>query len=203
MSLSPILFISSLSDPGTIAKLPTRRVLIVNDQLSYNKQLFINISFFSFLFFFSFSIFILSDCLPHSLSPISCCDFSLLLFLLLCPSVPTESQGPFFVALSGSERVIRRGLLLFRFVFPSAAVSFLFFSSNIRRACHSRRRFLGFVNIFRVAELLLLFFSLPSALCDEQSSSKKCASIGDEGLRGARNGRSRAFRTFRENWIDR
>lgn len=153
---------SHLSDPGTIAKLPTRRVLIVNDQLSCNKQLFINLSFlslFSFLFLFYFHSLRLVYHI-HSLSPISRCDFSSFLF---CPSVrpsvhvpQPKVKGPFFfVALSGSERVIRRGLCVFFFLIflggfflPRA----FHFSSNIytqRRTCHSRRRFLGFCQYFQ------------------------------------------------------
>lgn len=89
-----------LSDSATIAKLPTRRVLIVNDQLSYNKQLFIKL-FFIFVFLslscsariFIFSIFFYSSVTwtLYHLIAVALLSFVLVLFDLIyffycCPS---------------------------------------------------------------------------------------------------------------------
>lgn len=88
-----------LSDSATIAKLPTRRVLIVNDQLSYNKQLFIKPFFFLFSLLFSshFYIFYFFLFFPsvtwtlYHLIAVALLSFVLVLFDLIyffycCPS---------------------------------------------------------------------------------------------------------------------
>lgn len=201
---------SHLSDPGTIAKLPTRRVLIVNDQLSCNKQLFINLSFlslFSFLFLFYFHSLRLVYHI-HSLSPISRCDFSSFLF---CPSVrpsvrvpQPKVKGPFFSSLSAGVNALFVAASAFFFpdifgwVFPSAGVSFFIEYIYAAQDVSFKTTFSRFLSIFSESLNCSFFWILfwLGAVREErwraEPSSKKCAPpvLGDEGLRGAATGKS-------------
>ena len=152
----------------------------MNDQLSYNKQLFIK-QFFSYFistpFFWIVRLWVYfhsvhTNTTTHSFITHLLRCVRLLLFLSVRSSVrknPPEkknnkkSQVPFFVALSGSERVlfVAASWFFFFFLRVPRSVSFLFTNRRARRVIQDNV-FLGFVNIFRsfiiIYYFLLLFF---------------------------------------------